>query len=299
MIETFKGMNLIDFMDRFSNEEKCKEYLATIKWRDGFLCSKCGQDRCWENKNNAFVKVCKNCRHIESVTANTLFHKVKFGLRKAFLIIFEMSTTTKSCSALTMAAKYGVNRKTAWLFMHKVRKAMTSSFQYPLTGACEVDEALFGGKISGKRGRGALKKKKVAVVIQKSGNGGISRAYAMSIADFSTKSLRPIFDRHIDKSAKTIDTDKWKGYSPLQAEWNIVQTKSSPGENFNLMHRFIQQLKGWLRGIHHHASRKYMQRYLDEYCYRFNRHAHKGSIFDNLIERMVVHSPVNYKLLAS
>lgn len=299
MIEIFKGMNLIEFFDRFPNEEKCKKYLVDIKWQDGFLCSKCSHDKYWENKNNAFVKVCKNCRHIESVTSNTLFHKVKFDLRKAFLIIFEMSTTTKSGSALTMAAKYGINRKTAWLFMHKVRKAMASSCQYSLTGACEVDEALFGGKISGKRGRGALKKKKVAVVIQKSGDKGISRAYAMSIPDFSTQSLRPIFDLHIDRTAKIVDTDKWKGYSPLHPEWNIVQTKSRPGENFNVMHRFIQQLKGWLRGIHHHVSQRHMQRYLDEYCYRFNRHGHKESMFDNLIKKMVAHSPVNYKLLIS
>jgi hypothetical protein len=244
MIEIFKGMNLIKFMDRFPNEEKCKEYLASIKWKDGFLCSKCSNDQYWENKNDLFVKVCKKCRHIESVTANTLFHKVKFDLLKAFLIIFEMSTTTKSCSALAMAAKCGINRKTSWLFMQKIRKTMESSYQHPLTGNCEVDEALIGEKIAGKRGRGAQKKKKVSVVIEKSDKGGISRAYALSIPDFSTDSLRPIFDLHIDKGVKKIDTDKWKGYSPLIEAWNIIQSKSKPGENFNLMHRFIQQLKG-------------------------------------------------------
>ena len=297
MIEIFKGMNLIEFIERFPNEEKCKEYLADIKWKDGFRCSKCDHDRYWVNKNNAFVKVCKNCRHIESVTANTLFHKVKFDLRKAFLIIFEMSATSKSCSALAMAEKYGINRKTSWLFMHKVRKAMASSSQFPLTGSCEVDEALFGGKSSGKRGRGALKKKKVSVLIEKAKKGGISRAYAMSIPDFSTKSLRAIFERHIEKSAQIINTDKWRGYSSLGQEWNIVQTKSNPGENFNLIHRFIQQLKGWIRGIHHHASARHIQGYLDEYCFRFNRHGSKDTRFNNLINRMVRHRPVNYRLL--
>ncbi len=297
MIEPFKGTNLIDFMDRFLNDEKCKEYLAYYKWNDGFQCSKCGHSKYWNKKSDPFVKVCKGCRHIESVTANTLFHKVKFGLRKAFLILFEMASTTKSCSALTMSRKYGINPKTSWLFMHKVRKAMSSSCQYPLTDVCEVDEALFGGKVSGKRGRGALKKKKVCVVIEKTKAHGISRAYAMKIPDFSTKELRKIFDRHINTNAKIVDTDKWKGYSPLAKEWNIKQVKSQPGTNFNLMHRFIQQMKGWLRGIHHHAGEKYLQGYLDEYCFRFNRHGHKGAIFDKLVNRMVSHSPFNYKLL--
>lgn len=297
MIEEFKGTSLINFIDSFPDSEKCKYYLANIKWRDGFICSKCKHTSFWKKKEDPFHRVCKNCRHSESVTANTLFHKVKFDLRKAFLIIFEMTTTTKSCSALAMARKYDINRKTAWLFMHKVRKAMASSGQYPITGNCEVDEALFGEKVQGKRGRGAEKKKKVSVVIERGAKGGISRAYARSISSFSALELGKIFDLHIDKAVKQIHTDEWKGYLPLKQDWNIVQAKSQPGVNFNLMHRFIQQLKGWLRGIHHHASKEYMQAYLDEYCYRFNRHGFRDSIFHNLINRMVNHRPVCQQLL--
>lgn len=298
MIEQFKGTSLIDFIDRFPNEEKCKSYLADIKWCDGFVCSKCSHNTYWKKKDDPFHRVCKSCRHCESVTSNTLFHKVKFSLRKAFLIIFEMSTTTKSCSSEAIGRKYSINRKTAWLFMQKTRKAMASSGQYPINGDCEVDEAFFGEKVSGKRGRGAQKKKKVSVVIEKGENGGISRAYARSITDFSAVELGKIFDLHIDKSVKQIDTDEWKGYLPLMKEWNIVQTKSDPGVNFNLMHRFIQQLKGWLRGIHHHVSKEYIQAYLDEYCYRFNRHSTRDSIFDNLVNRMIHHRPVCHRLLA-
>jgi len=77
----------------------------------------------------------------------------------------------------------------------------------------------------------------------------------------------------------------------------VTESKSKPGINFNLMHRFIQQLKGWLRGIHHHASAKYLQGYLDEYCFRFNRHGNKEIIFDKLVSRMVCQSPVNLKKL--
>ena len=299
MKKQFRGMCLIDFMNRFPNDEKCKEYLANSKWGDKFKCSKCGHGAYWQVKGKPFVKVCCKCRHIESATANTLFHHVRFSLRKAFLIIFEMSTTTKNCSALVMARKYGINRKTAWLFMHKVRKGMVSSCNHPLINPCEVDEALFGGKVAGKRGRGAPKKKKVGIVIEKAAKGGISRTYAMCIHDFSSKELRLIFDKHIDKTTKIVDTDKWRGYTPLCTEWNIVQTKSKPGENFNLMHRFIQQLKGWLRGTHHHASQRHIQAYLDEYCYRFNRHRFKQNIFDNIIMKMVNAKPVTYKSLIS
>jgi transposase-like protein len=290
-MELFKGTNLIEFIDRFDNTEKCKKYLAEIKWANGFVCSKCSHAHCWRKKNDPFVRVCKGCRHIESVTANTLFHKVKFDLRKAFLIIFEMSTTTKGCSSPVIARKYGINQKTAWLFMYKVRKAMAGSGQHPIEGRCEVDETLIGGHRKGKPGRGAKNKKKVSIVVERDNKGGIHRSYGVKIEDFSTQQLQKIFDSHIDKEAK-VETDLWRSYTPLAKQWNITQSKSKPTENFITVHRFIQQLKSWIRGIYHWISQDHLQGYLDEFCFRLNRHLIKGSIFNILINRMMDHRPV-------
>jgi len=295
-MEQFKGTNLIEFMDRFSTEEKCKNYLMEIKWKDGFSCDKCHHTCYWEKKGNPYVRVCKSCRHINSITANTLFHKVKFELRKAFLILFEMSTTTKSCSSTVMARKLGINQKTAWLFMSKVRKAMSSSGTYPLEGNCEVDEILIGGKQAGKRGRGAKGKKKASILIEKDKRGGIKRAYGMKIENFSTKELRKIFDKHITKKAK-VDTDLWRSYAPLKKEWDIEQSKSDPKENFQSIHRFIQQLKGWIRGIFHRINDQYLQGYLDEYCFRLNRHLFRDTIFHTLTKRMMTHPPTTKTML--
>lgn len=290
-MEQFKGTNLIDFMDRFSNEEKCKNYLKHIKWSDEFSCDKCGHHHYWTKKGNACVRVCKSCRHINSVTANTLFHKLKFPLRKAFLILFEMSTTTKSCSSTVMARKLGINQKTAWLFMSKVRKAMSSSGGHSLEGFCEVDEILIGGKQGGKRGRGAEGKKKASILIEKDSKGGIKRAYGMKIENFSTKELRRIFEVHISKKAK-VDTDLWQSYTPLKEEWDIEQSKSNPKENFQSIHRFIQQLKGWIRGIFHKINDRYLQGYLDEFCFRLNRHLFRNTIFHTLINKMMIHKAI-------
>lgn len=290
-MEQFKGTNLIDFIERFSNEEKCKDYLAHIKWSDGFECSKCKHTAFWMKKDDPYVRVCKGCRHINSSTADTLFHKVKFGLRKAFLILFEMSTTTKGCSSPVFARRYGINQKSAWLFISKVRKAMASSRQYPLTGSCEVDEILIGGKREGKPGRGASGKKKVAVVVEKYGYNGIKRAYGVRISNFTTEEIRRIFDQHINKTA-SVKTDLWRAYNPLKEEWQISQSKSNPLENFQTIHRFIQQLKSWIRGIFHKVSDKYLQGYLDEFCFRMNRHLHKETNFNTLVNRMIDHKPV-------
>ena len=290
MFEQFKGQSLIKFSDTFTTTEECKNYLSNYKWKAGFNCSKCNNTSNWKGIK-PYTKVCKNCRHVESVTSNTLFHKVKFDLRKAFLMLFEMSTSSKGASSVSMAEKYDVNQKTAWKFMSKVRKAMASSKQFPLEGDCEVDECFIGGYEEGKVGRGSQTKKQVAVVIEKSGEYGIKRAYAIQITNASTKELRKIFDNHISKEAK-VKTDKWKGYKPLAKAYKIVQEKSLPKENFKQMHRFIQGLKSWVRGIYHHVSKNHLQSYLNEYCYRFNRHASKENIFDNIIQKMMASRPI-------
>lgn len=289
MFEQFRGQNLIEFMDTFSTTEKCKIYLSHYKWKDGFVCSKCNHSQHWKGIK-PFTKVCKSCRHVESVTANTFFHKVKFDLKIAFFILFEMSTSSKGSSSTNFAKRYGINQKTAWLFMSKARKAMGSSGKYPLEGDCEVDECYIGGKEEGKTGRGADKKKKVAVVIEKSGKYGIKRACAQNIKDCSSVELKKIFVKHISKKAE-VKTDKWKGYAPLVGEYNIVQEKSEPKINFIQTHRFIQGLKSTIRGIYHHISEKHAQGYMDEYCYRFNRHGSKETVFDNLVRRMMVKQP--------
>ena len=295
MFTEFKDTSLLKFVDFFDNDETCLAYLAKYKHSEKYQCKRCGHHHYWNGQKMA--RVCKSCRYSESVTANTLFHKLKFSLRKAFYILFEMSTTTKSASSVVMAQKYEITQKTAWLFMSKVRKAMASSGRFPLTGSCEVDELLSGGKRKGKTGRGAANKEKVAVAIEKQGETGVKRMYALRIANFSAAQLGRLFNKHISLEAE-ITTDQWSGYKPLQKDYKIVALKSEPGENFTLMHRCIQQLKGWIRGIHHAVSGSYLQGYLDEYCFRFNRHALKASAFDTLVQRMVGHPPCPKKMLS-
>lgn len=154
----FQGQNLLEFADRFKTDEDCIEYLAHFKWNDGFTCVKCGHTGSQTRKGHS--RTCNKCSHTESATANTLFHKVKFGVRKAFFICFEMSTTTKSLSASYVAERFSLTEKTARLFMHKVREAMKSSGNHPIKGKVHVDEFVIGGKEEGKVGRSYDSKKR-------------------------------------------------------------------------------------------------------------------------------------------
>ena len=193
-MEPFSRQDILNFIKELPNDDACKAYLAKIKWQDGFICSKCGNT--------------KGCDHVESATANTLFHKVKFGLQKAFCVVFEMSTSSKSISSIQMGKRFSIRQGTAWYFMQKVRKAMKSSQKYPLEKLIHVDEFTVGGKEEGKQGRSYdTKKKKAVIAIELTDNNKVKRVYIKSIRDYSVKSLTPIFEEHISTSAKII-TDK-------------------------------------------------------------------------------------------
>lgn len=283
-MDIFQGQNLLEFSDRFKTDDDCKSYLAEIVFADGFKCKKCDYTKSQIRKNHSHT--CNRCSHTQSVTSNTLFHKVKFGLRKAFFICFEMSTSTKGLSASYMSVRYGVAENTARLFMHKVREAMKSSGNHPIEGEVHVDEFVVGGKETGKPGRSYLsKKKKVNCAVELTADGKVKRFYALKIEDFSSKSLKEIFEKHISKEAN-VTTDEWRGYRPIAKEYKIKQEVSQPGINFKALHTMIHQVKSWLRTTFSWISPKHINRYFDEFSYRINRSQSKGTIFNNLIKRM-------------
>ena len=212
-MELFKGQNLLEFAERFKSDADCIEYLAHMKWSEEYECLKCGHKASQTRSNCS--RICNKCSYIESATANTLFHKVKFGVRKAFFICFEMTTTTKSLSASYMAERFGVTEKTARLFMHKVREAMKSSGNHPIDGNVHIDEFVIGGKEKGKVGRSYdSKKKKIVCAVELTEEGKVKRMYSMKIENYSAKELKKIFETHISTDA-TVTTDLWKGYRPL------------------------------------------------------------------------------------
>ena len=292
-MEIFKGQNLIEFAERFKTDQDCREYLSNIKWSEGYVCRKCKHTKSQIRKD--YARTCNKCSDTESTMANTLFHKVKFGLRKAFFICFEMSTSTKSLSACQTAVRIGVHERTARMFMQKVREAMKSSEDYPMTGVVNVDEYVIGGYEEGKPGRSYDSNKKKAVcAVELTDDGKVKRFYTFQIPDYSAKSLRKMFEKHIDITAK-VTTDKWKGYNPIAKEYDLTQILSEKGSNFKALHVMIHQVKSWIRTTYSWVSEKNINRYFDEFCYRINRSQSKETIFNNLIKRMVKADNISHK----
>ncbi len=283
--EKFTGVVLFDFIGAFKEDTDGMEYLSSIKWEDGYQCKKCGNANFCKGRKS-FSRRCTRCKYDESPTAHTMFDKCKFPLLTAFHIVFKISTKKKGMSTLELHREFGLRQKTCWDFKKKVQTVMKSSQKYPLTGEVHVDEFFIGGPEKNQRGRGAEKKRLVVVAVEKVG-GGVGRAYGEVIENASSKVLAPFFKSYIAINSMII-TDKWNGYKPLLKDYpNMKQIPSSNGNNFPDLHIHIMNLKGWLRGIHHHCSREHLQGYLDEFHFRHNRRNYMDTIFHKLIERMV------------
>lgn len=288
-MKQFTGLNYLEFADKFSTDKDCYDYLFSMKEEIGYKCLKCGNNE-YRKGRNRYYRRCTKCHYDESVTAGTLFHKLKFPIRKAFHILFRISTKKKGMSTIELANEFDLRQKTCWLFKSKIQDAMRSSGKHPLRGTVHVDEFLIGGPEEGRPGRSQGAKKKVIIAVEVPRKGQTGRAYARVIKDFSSESFRPIFEKRIDAKAN-VETDGFSSYSPFKKNFKLKQFYSEMGKTFPELHIQIMNFKKWLIGIHHHCAEHYLQKYLDEYFYRFNRRNHMNSIFHKLLKRFVKQKP--------
>ncbi|NME68290.1 transposase, partial [Flammeovirga aprica] len=156
----FEGFDDRTFYSTFQKEEDCLEYLSTLKWSDHYKCRKCEHTKYMKGKK-LHSRRCQKCKYDESVTAHTLFHKLKFSILTAFEFIFKVSCDKKGMSTLTLSEKLSLSYQSCLNFRRKVQYAMQSSLQHPLKGYVEVDEFAVGGYDAGSQGRAKGDKKLV------------------------------------------------------------------------------------------------------------------------------------------
>jgi transposase-like protein len=286
------------FENRFGSKSDCYQHLAELKWSKGYECRRCKSIKYIKGKQ-PFSRRCSKCGFDESTTAFTLFHKLKFDIDKAFGMLYEISTSKKGASSIWLAERFGVQQNTAWLFRQKIQRAMKSSQKHPLDGDVHVDEFEIGTPQKEEQGRSHSDHKVRIVLAVEDREGKSGRAYAKVIDNFSSASIKPIFTDHIDQKAHVI-TDGWSAYKAFRGEYrNLTQIPSNKGKNFPMLHIQIRNFKNWLRGVHSYCDRKYLQNYINEYFFRFNRRNHRESILDKLIERCVLLQPITKKQLYS
>lgn len=290
----FKGVTISEFHERFKTDSDCMDYLYELKWKDGYACRKCNHTES-RTGNTSRDRRCLKCGYEESVTAQTLFHKVKFSLHSAFYICYRVCIAKKGMSSTELSRELGLRQMTCWSFKRKVQAAMTTSGLFKLTGDVEVDEFAVGGSDAGAPGRSKGDKKLVTIIVERMEDDKVGRVYAHKINDYSATEIGSVLEKYVDKEHTSITADCWSAYTSLSKEWDITQIKSNGGKNYEKLHYIIMNFKSWLRGIHHHCSEVHIQGYLNEFCYRMNRRIHLKTAFHKLIDRMVKTKPFMIK----
>jgi hypothetical protein len=238
------------------------------------------------------------------VTAGTVFHALRTPLWKWFWAVYQLAQDKKGIAALELAKQIGVSYTTAWLMLHKLRRAMRHRNQrYVLTGLVEVDDCYVGGEAegTGTTGRGAAHKTPVAVAIELDEAGKPRRVAMDALAKVDGHSLRKFAVKAIEKGA-TLRTDGWGAYRAVaKVGYRHKATVTGSGlmavAKFPWVHTFIANMKRMLLGTHHHVSPKHLADYLAEFAYRANRRWMEARLFDRLLVAAVNSKAVTYRQL--
>ncbi len=293
--------DLLEFEARFSTEAACREYLFRLRWPDGFCCPRCGGRKSWPISGGLLQ--CSGCSRQSSVTAGTIFQDTRKPLTLWFRAVWWVTSQKNGASAMGLQRVLGLQSyKTAWTWLHKLRRAMVRPDRDRLTGRVEVDEAYVGGLEEGVRGRQTERKALIIIAAQEDGP-GIGRIRMRRIVDASAESLVPFVQGSVEVGS-IVHTDGWLGYEPLKSKGYdhevtfLKGNKQTPSELMPRVHRVISLLKRWLMGTHQGAvSLEHLDYYLDEFTFRFNRRKSRsrGKLFFRLLQQAVASDPVPSK----
>lgn len=301
MTEDFPS-NEVEFDRRFYSERACLDYLLQLRWPRGFQCSRCGHGKYWMSSRGLYL--CCHCEHHHSVTSGTIFHGTRKPLKLWFKALWWFSTRKNGVNATALQELLGLGSyQTAWCWLQKLRTCTVFPDRTKLSGSIEIDECFIGGAHSGKRGRGAEHKCKVAIAVERKDR-KLGRLRMQVIEHCSTEELTAFIKQNVI-SGSQITTDGWSAYSGLQskgfAHKTIIQSKADEQESvLPGVHLVTSLLKRVMLGTFQgRFDPQYLQRYLDEYVFRFNRRTCKtvGKRFWRIMQQAVQAPPVSRKEL--
>ena len=286
-------MNIIQIYKQFPTEDHCLNHLEMARWNNTPKCPYCKSIKVTpapkEKRHH-----CNNCKTTFSVTVGTIFHHTHLPLQKWFLAISLILNAKKGISARQLARDLEVNKNTAWRILMKIREAMfNKDHRELLTGVVEVDETYIGGKPrkgnSGnegeprKRGRGTKKTPVVGLVER----GGKVKAEVFRKGSLKAKNLSSLVRLSVDTGKTVLIADEYKGYLGIKyfmphKTINHQKWYVDGDIHTNNIESFWALLKRGMIGQFHKVSLRYLPRYIDEFCYRFNNRNNKD-IFNQTI----------------
>jgi transposase-like protein len=280
----------------FPDDAACLEYLAAVRWPEGFVCPVCHGREHWRTGRGLWM--CRGCGRKTSVTAGTIFHRTRTPLSTWFAAIWFVTSSKNGISALGLQQQLGfASYETAWAWLHKLRRAMVRPDRDLLRGVVELDETMIGG-VSVARPGASTDKVPVMVAVERDQGRKLGRV-RLAVAERPNTGELVDWASQVIEPGSTIRTDGLRtlrrlselGYTHEFTTGYNAQDKTSvlPG-----VHLVASLLKRWLIGtLHYRVEDHQLPYYLDEYTFRFNRRTanSRGLLFYRLIEQAVATDP--------
>ncbi len=286
-----------DFNREFPNDDTCLEHIKEQRWPDGITeCEKCGVERKHHRVTGRTAYACQVCGNHIYPLAGTVFEKTTTSLRLWFYAMYLMGSTRCGISAKQIQRETGVTYKTAWRMFRQIRSLLSEDGLQLEGSTIEMDEMYHGGKRrhQGGQGRPSFGSHKVAVVgmAERNTPTRIGRVVARVAPDASKKTLHGLAKEYI-LPASTVFTDDFVSYDGLANQGythkrirHSARIYVSGDVHTQAIEGFWSLVKRGIGGVYHNVSAKYLQTYLDEYAFRYNRRDKGNQQFRSILERV-------------
>lgn len=290
---------IADFNAEFPDDDACLVHVFLARWPEGrTVCDKCHVERKHYRVTGRTAFACDHCGNHIYPLAGSIFEKSTTSLRIWFYAMYQIGSTRCGVSAKQIQRETGVTYKTAWRMFKQIRTLMSEEIS--LEGeAVEMDETYVGGKrrTNRRRGRPGRYDSKKTCVVGAVERGG--KVVAIAASGANKKMLHGIAKEYILPQS-IVYTDEWKGYDGLDKVngYEHRRINHSAGvyvvgtTHTNTIEGFWSLVKRGIGGVYHSVSKKYLQSYLDEYSFRYNRRSEGQPMFTSLLEQVSERAPL-------
>lgn len=304
----------LQFIRRFATEEACEAWFARWRWPQGPRCPGCDSAAMTRVRTRRLWQ-CSSCRRQTSVRAGTMLHRSKVPLQVWAYALWRMGTSRVSISALQLQRETGHSYKTVWNLLQRVRAVLAEREGPGLyRGTVEIDESMLGGS----KGRAARRLgdggRWLYAAVERLPVGEDGKDYRASGSarmevgtDVTTSTIRSFVDRSVRLGA-SITTDGFPAYRDLQRDGfdhkSVIQGQDKLRRRVVIethlpkVHLLFSNFKSWITGTFHGVSGKWLEPYVREFIYRFNRRRLGTGLFPYLARRLVRAGPMTRAELA-